>query len=95
MKIILTLVTILMFVSCGKDGSFIPTQQETIYKVEPATQEGYSYEFTKRKCTTGKQEFDTFLTACSGLKDEVLNNECAEESREELFMKSECPGNFS
>lgn len=81
--------------SCGKDGSFVPTQQETIYKVEPAKQEGYSYEFTKRKCTTGKQEFETFIKACNGLKNESLNNECAAESREELFETSQCPGNFT
>ncbi|MFT6630715.1 MAG: hypothetical protein ACJAS4_000657 [Bacteriovoracaceae bacterium] len=95
MKIIVSIIALLIFISCGKDGTFIPTQQETIYKVEPATQEGYSYEFTKRDCTTGKQDFETFVMACNGLKDESLNSECAIENREELFITSQCPGSFS
>lgn len=95
MKILINTAIILLFVSCGKDGSFIPTQKETIYKVDPAEQEDYSYEFTKRKCTTGKQYFETFLSACNGLKNESLNNECAQESRKELFESAKCPGEFS
>lgn len=81
--------------SCGKEGALIPTKKETIYKVEPAQEEKFSYEFTKKDCSTGVQSFNTFLLACKGLQNSILNNECAEEKREELFVSAECPGSFS
>lgn len=95
MKISILLSVLFLFISCGKDGITIPKKVVTVYKVEPAVAEDYSYEFTKAKCTTDKQNFGTFILACDGLKNHVLNNECAEDKREELFINSECPGDFS
>ena len=83
-------------VSCGKDSFINPYgTQQTVYKVEPAATEDYSYEFGDQVCSTGKQSFITFKQACDGLKDEQLNNECAGEQRAELFTISSCPGSFS
>lgn len=95
MKNLSMIIFFTLFISCGKDGSLIPQREETIYKVEPAETEDYTYEFAKRKCTTGKHSFDTFVKACEGLKDTAKNNDCAEEEREELFQTANCPGTFS
>lgn len=87
---------IIIFSSCGKDHNPLKavTKQDVQYRVEPALNEAYSYEFTTLKCTTGEQSFNTFLKACNGLKDDEKNNSCAEAKREQLFISEECPGSF-
>lgn len=92
-KLLLKLILITLFVSCGKDGAFV-TDKKIIYTVKPATAEKYEYELRIDGCTTEIQTFDTFLEVCQGLKDEELNNSCAQDGREELFEKSACPGDF-
>jgi hypothetical protein len=92
-KVIIFSILSLFFISCGKDGQFV-ANKEVVYTIKPANPEQYEYEFRVDGCTTGIQKFDTFLKACEGLKDSELNNECAEASREDLFTKSICPGQF-
>jgi hypothetical protein len=95
MNKIFFLLVIINLISCGKDSPLTPGRSETIYKVEPAQAEDYSYEFTKRDCTTGVQAFQTLIQACDGLRNNDLNNECAKEKREELFVNSKCSGDFT
>ncbi|MAX66161.1 MAG: hypothetical protein CME66_04425, partial [Halobacteriovoraceae bacterium] len=74
MKYIAFFIMIFSFISCGKDGRFIAnSQQEVIYKVEPAAEEKYEYEFFLQDCSTGIQRFDSFIDACNGLTDEQRN----------------------
>lgn len=95
MKYIAFFIMIFSFISCGKDGRFIAnSQQEVIYKVEPAAEEKYEYEFFLQDCSTGIQRFDSFIDACNGLTDEQRNKSCAREERRDLFINSECPGSF-
>lgn len=95
-KLILLLSLLMVFVSCGKDGSLWPTQATAVStKIEPAQSEAYSYQFTGFKCNTDEHSFTTFELACEALKDHELNNDCAEVRREELFLSAGCPGSFS
>lgn len=93
-KALLGISFILLFISCGKDTSFPGQRTEKVLFVSPAETEEYSYEFTKRGCSTGVQTFPTFYDACEGLKNEVLNDGCAYDDRKELFETSYCPGVF-
>lgn len=88
----------IMLISCGSPTDYIKDprgEAPTVYKVIPAEAEGYSYELRSTSCSTGKHSFGSFEKACEGLVDDDLNNQCAFEKREELFVNSECPGNFS
>lgn len=98
MKAISILCLFIGLCSCGSPTDYIKDprgEQPTVYKTNPAEAEGYSYELRSSTCSTGEQNFTSFELACEGLKDEALNNDCALEKREELFINSECPGNFS
>ncbi len=96
MKLIATLILLLNFVSCGKQvNSFI--EDNTAVKqaeVDEAVAVNYEYEFSKRTCSTGSQVAKTFDEICHTLSDNELNNNCALEEREELFIGSRCPGVF-
>jgi hypothetical protein len=83
------------FVSCGKQQSLWPTNSEATIQIKPAVSEQYSYEFRGSSCTTNVHKFETFDKACEGLKDDTLNNDCASNKREELFISSSCSGDFS
>jgi hypothetical protein len=95
MKNLLLLITVFIFISCGQAQQLVDGEQTTIYKVSPAEAENYSYELRARSCSTGKHESESFTGICESLLDHSLNKECALEEREELFVNSECAGNFS
>ena len=87
---------VFIIVSCGRAPGFVTQREEAaILQIDPAQAENYSYEFSTTKCSTGIHGFDTFTKACEALKDHTLNNECAENQREELFISEQCPGEFS
>jgi len=95
-------IALLMFssllASCGSPEDFIQDPRgndKTIYKTQPAEAEAFTYELRSKSCSTGKHSFGSFENACKALIDEELNNECAIEKREELFLNSDCPGNFT
>lgn len=83
------------FVSCGNDNSLWPTDSQMSSSIEPAQAEMYSYEFYGSKCSTELQSFETFERACEALKNDELNNNCANNKREELFISSACEGSFT
>jgi hypothetical protein len=85
----------LIFLSCGQAQELVQGEQTTIYKVSPAEAENYSYELRSNSCSTGKHESESFTGICKNLLDNTLNKDCALEEREELFINSECSGNFS
>lgn len=93
MKIAYLLLLIIVS-SCGKQDSLWPSKVIETASVEPAIAELYSYEFRGSKCTTNVQSFETFNKACAGLRDNELNNNCAANKREELFLNENCPGSF-
>lgn len=94
MKKLSLLLTLMIFISCGKDSPLIPGSDTVTYKYEPAEGEEYSYELRGTACTTGVHTYTTFEEVCSALTDEELNNSCAEDKRIELFTNEECPGSF-
>lgn len=94
MKLLILILLSLTFISCGKLDE-LAHGGKTTYKVEPAKEEPYSYELLGESCHTGEHEFNSFQAACQGLRDHQLNNNCAEAEREELFLNSDCQGNFS
>ena len=90
------IISLSALVSCGSPEQLWPSSNDkTVYKVEAAEPEAYSYELRTRECSTGEHKFATFENACQGLLDASLNNECAEEKRKELFTTSQCPGQFT
>lgn len=96
MKYLLILFFSFSIVSCGKQiESLIPTVETQAIQVESAVAEKYSYEFRTKSCSTGNHKASTFIEICISLKNHSLNNECADEEREVLFLNSECPGNYN
>ena len=97
MRILLIILSLCTLVSCGDTSKIWPDPgaNKTVYKVEPAQVEAYTYELRTRSCSTGKHSFASFQTACDALLDHELNNQCAVDKREELFINSQCPGNFT
>ena len=90
------LVLIIFLASCGRAPGFMTQREEAaLLNVDPAQAENYSYEFSTTKCSTGVHSFDTFANACEALKNHELNNSCAEDLREELFVSELCPGEFT
>tara|TARA_Y100000385_G_C13000479_1_gene596961 strand:+ start:180 stop:470 length:291 start_codon:yes stop_codon:yes gene_type:complete len=81
-------------VSCGQNSNVWPTSEASIESVEPATSENYTYQFSGFRCNTGPQSAATFSEICSALKNDELNQGCAQDKREELYINAECPGNF-
>lgn len=96
MKICVLLIILGSFVSCGKDNSIWPDSDPVIvYKVNPAESENYTYEIRGNSCTTGYHEFRTFYETCQALRDDNLNNDCAKNKREQLYLSEQCAGEFS
>jgi hypothetical protein len=97
MKILLLILSLSTLVSCGNPSEIWPdpSANKTVYKVEPAEAEAYSYELRTDSCSTGKHSFGSFDNACKALNDNELNKECALSEREELFNNSQCVGNFT
>lgn len=93
MKILTLILISLTFISCGKVDDLVHGGKTTL-KVEPAKEEPYSYELIGKSCHTGEHEFGTFQAVCQGLRDNNLNQGCAEGEREDLFINSECEGSF-
>lgn len=92
--LILSLIS-LMAISCGKNANNIwPTTTEQEAYADPAIASYYEYSFSTSKCNTGNQTAPTFAEICAQLKDNSLNNNCALEEREELFISAECEGVF-
>ncbi len=95
-KVLIKLMILLSFISCGKNALIQgETKTITVYSVEEAAPEDYTYELMTDDCTTGPQAFKTFINACKGLTNHELNNQCALEERQELFENEECPGEFA
>ena len=84
----------IFLISCGKDISYWPYGEVQVQSVKPAVNEAYNYEFSGIKCTTGPQKASSFDKICEILKDDQLNDGCASDKREELFINAECPGSF-
>lgn len=89
---LLLISTIMM--SCGQASNLWPSQQLKAKSVEPATSEEFSYHFSGQSCSTGEQAAATFSEICETLKDDELNDACAQGKREELFLNAECSGSF-
>ena len=85
----------ILLTSCGQNSYNWPYGGTKIQSVKPAVDEAYTYEFSGKKCTTGPQSASTFDKICEFLKDDQLNEGCAPEKREELFINAECPGSFT
>ena len=83
-----------MFLSCGNAEKYLNANSKTVYKLEQADAEQYTYELIGQSCSTGEHSFSTFAAVCSALTDDSLNNECARDERELLFSNSECGGQF-
>lgn len=81
-----------LFISCGKET--VPWQtQIQVQSLTPAEPVDYTYELETKSCSTGKHQYDTLIEICEALKNNKLNNNCALEERENLFVSS-CPGDF-
>jgi hypothetical protein len=46
------------------------------------------YDYRVNDCDTGKQEFQSIHDYCAGLKDDVLNKNCAHEQRMEDYNEA-------
>jgi hypothetical protein len=51
------------------------------------TTQSYTYSFDSNGCKTGKQEFKSLSSMCTGLLDDKLNKGCARAMRVELHDK--------
>lgn len=51
----------------------------------------FSYELSENGCSTGEKTFSTNDAMCNALKDDALNNYCAQNLRYQKFL-SDCPG---
>lgn len=54
-------------------------------------QSSFSYELSENGCSTGEKNFSTNDAMCNALKDDALNNYCAQNLRYQKFL-SDCPG---
>ena len=54
----------------------------------------YSYRFDEGECTTGEHFFDSKESFCAAFGDNDLNNNCAQDIRDEVF-KTACSGSDS
>lgn len=50
-----------------------------------------SYTLTENGCSTGEQKFSSQEQMCEGLKNDSLNNYCAQNLRYQKFQ-NDCPG---
>lgn len=86
---------LLLFASCGQQVNGLwPEAQSYEAYVEDAIVESYSYEFLSSSCSTGKISAPTFDEICAQLKNDSINENCAAQEREELFISASCSGVF-
>lgn len=52
-----------------------------------------SYELEENGCNTGKHEFSSRESYCTGLRNNTLNNGCAYSLRKDRY-RAECSGDF-
>lgn len=81
-------------ISCGKNRTVWPTAKVSTKSIEPAISEKFTYQFSGIKCSTGAQSAATFFEICKVLQDDELNDACAQDKREELYINADCPGSF-
>ena len=97
-KVVIIPLFLFLLVSCGKEfNSIVPNFPEaSASEVEStnAISEQYSYEFHEKSCYTGNHKSATFKGICSALSNHNLNENCASNKRESLFLSSSCPGVF-
>jgi hypothetical protein len=58
---------------------------------DQTSKQSLSYDLTQNGCATGAHNFSARDAYCNALKNDSLNNYCANMLRYELF-KTECPG---
>ena len=77
---IFSLFLLFLLVSCGdnKNPKMVQDSGE------------YAYAYTVGTCFTGDHKFSSRAEMCLGLKNQTLNNNCAEESRKDYFRRN-CP----
>lgn len=80
-------------ISCGQIKDLAP-RQTNIIELEPAELEPFTYQLLDEDCSTGRHEFHTLREICEALRDDELNQSCAAEERENLFVTAECSGDF-
>lgn len=80
MKLLMMILTFTL-ISCGK------TKTTKIFKTN-ALPEAYSYSFYEDNCETGEHKFYRLAEACEALLNEELNNFCAFEDRENLYLST-------
>lgn len=93
-RVLLIALFSLSLVSCGKNANIWPVAEVQEQSVGPATSEEFTYEFTAGRCSTGAQSSPTFEGICETLKDDQINQGCAQSKREDLFISAQCPGSF-
>lgn len=94
MRYIILATILFSFISCGKVEGF-GIERQLVTNVEPAEIEPFSYHIVGDNCTTGEHIFQSFARTCEALKNNDLNQNCAIDQREDLFVFSECDGEFS
>lgn len=52
--------------------------------------EKFSYDFTENECKTGEHKADSKDDHCSNLKNNSLNNGCAEKLRKDEYERQGC-----
>lgn len=57
--------------------------------------EDYSYQLSLNGCDTGKHSFSSQGELCDGLRNQKLNNSCAESMRANEYKNRGCPGDFT
>ena len=70
--------------SCSKDATKLLTSDQN-----NAT--SLSYNLTENGCSTGNHSFNSQDELCNGLRDDSLNNNCAQNLRYQKFQ-TDCPG---
>lgn len=93
-KLLTSLFILFTFISCGKAIDQLRLDSVKVQKVDPVDEEMFSYELRDSGCTTGIQKFAKHEQACLGLKDDNLNQQCAQEERRDLFLSESCSGLF-
>lgn len=84
MKKLIVLTCLFLVTSCSKD---------TLSKITNANNnaQSYSYNLSENGCSTGEQVFSSQSAMCDGLRNDALNNFCAQGLRYQKFQ-NDCPG---
>lgn len=83
MRVLILLSILVSISSCGKN-------KFRVYPIGPAQ---YAYEAEEENCTTGKHEFHYVRQMCENLLNNEINNNCALDERERIYIES-CEGDF-